>query len=228
MIKEKLEDKDKQEVVAAPTAFSSQPDSKHHPSLESSAQIMTMLDIIARNANRLDRLSNNLLDVSRIENKSLKLYKEMVDLNDKIKNIVADANSTIIPTKKDIEIAFEPSQGSLIVEVDKIRLFEAISNIIQNAIKFTGKDGAITVRSEKHDGYAIVSIKDTGSGIDQKMMPRLFTKFSTNSEKGIGLGLYIAKNIVEAHGGKIWAENNPDGKGATFAFALPTVEEPLH
>lgn len=228
MIKEKLEDLDKQEVVAAPTVFSSQPDSKHHPSLESGTQIMTMLDIIARNANRLDRLSNNLLDVSRIENKSLKLNKEMVDLNDKIKNIVADANSTIIPTKKDIEIAFEPSQGSLIVEVDKIRLFEAISNIIQNAIKFTGKGGTITVRSEKHDGYAIVSIKDTGSGIDQKMMPRLFTKFSTNSEKGMGLGLYIAKNIVEAHGGKIWAENNPDGKGATFTFALPTVEEPLH
>jgi signal transduction histidine kinase len=220
MIKEKLENIGRHVVVAAPVTFSSQPDSKHSI-LKSTAQIMNMLDVIARNAKRLDKLSNSLLDVSRIENKSLKLNKESVELNDKIENIVADANSIIIRTKKDIEIIFEPFHEPIIVEADKIRLFEAISNIIHNAIKFTGKGGTITVRSEKHDGYAIISVKDTGSGIDQKIMPRLFTKFSTNSEKGMGLGLYITKNIVEAHGGKIWAENNPDGKGATFAFTLP-------
>jgi two-component system sensor histidine kinase VicK len=67
----------------------------------------------------------------------------------------------------------------------------------------------------------IVNIKDTGMGIDNELLPKLFTKFASKSEKGTGLGLYICKNIVEAHGGKIWAKNNEDGKGATFGFSLP-------
>ncbi len=204
------------------TAFLTQSDSKSTISLP--VEIVNMLDVIDRNAKRLDKLSNNLLDVSRIENKSLKLNKEKLDLNEKIKNALTDANS-MSHTKKDIEIIFEPFPESIIVAGDKLRLFEIISNLINNAIKFTSK-GTVTVKSEKHDdGYAIVSVKDTGTGIDGEIMPRLFTKFSTKSEKGMGLGLYISKNIIEAHGGKIWAENNSDGKGATFTFTLPITKE---
>jgi signal transduction histidine kinase len=183
-----------------------------------------MIDIIKRNAKRLEKLSNNLLDVSRIENKSLNLHKEKLDLNQKIKDVVTDSKSFITPGK-DVKIVFNPFRDSIIiVEADGIRLFEVISNLIKNAIKFTDK-GTITVKAERHDSYAIVSVKDTGSGIEPDIMTRLFTKFATKSEKGIGLGLYISKNIVEAHGGKIWAQNNPDRKGSTFSFTLPIIEE---
>jgi signal transduction histidine kinase len=190
------------------------------------SQILEMLDAISRNAKRLDKLSSNLLDVSRIENKSLTLNKEKFDLNVKIRNAIREAKSLIL-TKNNVEIVFEPFRESIIVEADKSRLFEVISNLINNAIKFTSR-GTIIIKSEKHDGYTTVSVKDTGTGIDQEIMPRLFTKFACKSEKGMGLGLYISKSIVEAHGGKIWAENNPDGKGATFTFMLPVAMESMN
>jgi signal transduction histidine kinase len=104
------------------------------------------------------------------------------------------------------------------------RLTQVISNLLSNAIKFT-HEGTIVVTTRKDNTYnsnlVIVSVKDTGKGIDPEILPRLFTKFATNSEKGTGLGLFICKSIVEAHGGKIWAENNKDSKGATFSFSLP-------
>jgi two-component system, OmpR family, sensor histidine kinase VicK len=112
------------------------------------------------------------------------------------------------------------------VEADRAKLFEVLSNLIGNAIKFT-ENGTISVSIEKEDGHARISVRDDGKGIDPEIMPRLFTKFATNSDQGTGLGLFISKNIVEAHGGKIWANNNPDGQGATFTFTLPMekVEE---
>jgi signal transduction histidine kinase len=106
------------------------------------------------------------------------------------------------------------------VEVDRVRMFEVLSNLIRNAVGFTEK-GTIAVSLEKEDGHARVSISDTGKGIDPEIMPRLFTKFATSSEQGTGLGLYISKSIIEAHGGRIWAQNNPGGRGATFTFTLP-------
>jgi signal transduction histidine kinase len=220
-------------VAAATTTATAvqtgQNDSK--PTAASLAEMVLITDIINRNAKRLEKLSDNLLDVSRIENNSLKLHKEKLDLNQKIKDVVIDSKS-YIPSGKNVEISFTPSpslpsnDSAIIVEADRTRLFEVISNLIKNAIRFTDKDGTITIKAEKRDdGYAIVSVKDTGTGIEPEIMPRLFTKFTTKSEKGIGLGLYISKSIVEAHGGKIWAENNSDGKGATFAFWLPIAEE---
>jgi signal transduction histidine kinase len=106
------------------------------------------------------------------------------------------------------------------IEGDKERIFEVISNLLNNAIKFT-KQGEVVIVLNEIDGQAIVSVRDTGSGIAPEIYPNLFTKFATKSEKGTGLGLFLAKNIVESHGGKIWAENNSDGKGATFAFSIP-------
>ena len=119
-------------------------------------------------------------------------------------------------------ILFEPKQD-VIVEADKVRIYMVISNLLKNAIQFT-KEGTITITAaaEKMDSDdVLVSIKDTGTGIDPEIMPRLFTKFATKSVTGTGLGLFISKSIVEAHGGRIWAKNNDDGIGATFAFSLP-------
>ncbi|HKU50452.1 MAG TPA: HAMP domain-containing sensor histidine kinase, partial [Nitrososphaera sp.] len=181
------------------------------------------LEMIIRNAKRLERLSSDILEVSRIESQSLKLNNETVDLNQKIRNVVLDAKS-FIPAGKAIEIIVEESDPPITVYADKPRLFEVISNLIKNAVKFTDS-GSITIKAEKKDGEAFVSVRDTGRGIHPEVMPRLFTKFTTRSDQGTGLGLFISKSIVEAHGGKIWGENNSDGIGATFTFSLPIIEQ---
>jgi signal transduction histidine kinase len=182
------------------------------------------IEMLSRNARRLAQLTRDVLEVTRIESNSLSLVKQKVDLNVKIQNVIEDSRS-FIEDGQNLTIIFEPlpNSQSVIVEADKVRLSQVLSNLIRNAIKFT-KDGLITIQLEQREGDVEVSVKDTGGGIDAEMFPRLFTKFTTNSERGTGLGLYISKKIVEAHGGRIWAENNPDGKGATFRFTLPMVK----
>ncbi len=183
------------------------------------------IEILARNAKRLELLSSNILEVSRIESNALKLQKETIDINEKIRTVLEDSRS-FIPNEKKVLIVFEPHREPLFVQADRARMFEVLSNLIRNAIKFIEKEGTITIRVEKNDnGYALVSIKDTGIGIAPDMMPRLFTKFATTSGQGTGLGLFISKSIVEAHGGEIWAENNSDSKGATFSFTLPVASD---
>jgi signal transduction histidine kinase len=123
-----------------------------------------------------------------------------------------------------LEIIFEPkTTEAVMVEADKGRLFEVMSNLLKNAINFT-EEGAILVTLEQKDDNAIVAVRDTGIGIDPEVLPKLFGKFATKSEQGTGLGLYLSKGIIEAHGGRIWGENNKDGKGATFTFRLPLVQ----
>ena len=185
-------------------------------------KIMLMADVMNRNAKRLEKMTSNLLDLSRIENnKPLQLSKERFDLGIKIQNVINDTCS-ITPDNKDIRIRFESNvnRTSIMIEGDKARIFEVISNLLNNAIKFTEKGEVIVLLNER-DGQAIVSVRDAGSGIAPEIYPKLFTKFTSKSEKGTGLGLFLAKNIVESHGGKIWAINNTDGKGATFAFSMP-------
>ena len=176
-------------------------------------------DIISRNAKRLQGLAEDILDVTRIESHSLKLRKEEFNLNDIIVNCINDATIT---HRKNVKLLYEPKD--VIVEGDKGRISQVVSNLLNNAFKFT-TDGSISIsiisEVNEEDGKVIVSIKDTGTGIDLELFPRLFSKFATKSFAGTGLGLFIAKSIIEAHGGKIWAENNPDGKGATFRFSLP-------
>lgn len=190
------------------------------PSIE---KIALMLDIINRNAKRLEKMTSNLLDLSRIENdKPLQLSKEKFDLRKKIENVINDICTTI-PANKDMRIRFESNVSNkayVIVEGDKERIFEVISNLLNNAIKFTEKGEVVIIMNER-GGQVIVSVRDTGSGIAPEIYPNLFTKFATKSEKGTGLGLFLSKNIVESHGGKMWAENNSDGNGATFTFSLP-------
>jgi signal transduction histidine kinase len=180
------------------------------------------LNPIIRNSKRLQKLSENILDVTRIESQSLKLTKEEFDPHDVISSIVGDYRSLLLDNenKINLNIVYEPKR--IILNADKGRIAQVISNLLSNAIKFTTKEkGTICVVIEKNNSEIIVSVKDTGSGIDPNIMSRLFTKFATRSDVGTGLGLYISKNIIEAHGGRIWAENNPDGKGATFTFTLP-------
>lgn len=181
------------------------------------------IEMLTRNAKRLVQLTSDVLEVTRIESNALTLHKQKVDLKEKLQNVIKDSKA-FIQDGRALDIVFEDATGArqLIVDADKSRLFEVLSNLIRNAIKFT-PNGVITVKLEQKDGEALVSVKDTGTGIDPSIFPVLFEKFRSKSETGTGLGLYITKSIVEAHGGKIWAENNPHGKGATFTFTLPML-----
>jgi signal transduction histidine kinase len=150
---------------------------------------------------------------------------QTIDLDEAISSVIIDYRNNLghgIGTenggKEKVKIKYESKK--LTVEADRDRIQQVISNLISNALKFT-KEGAVTVKTEVIDGLARVTVKDTGSGIDPEIMPRLFQKFTTRSERGTGLGLYISNSIVQAHGGRMWAENNADGKGATFTFTLP-------
>ena len=184
---------------------------------------------IQRNAIRLQRLSNDILDVAKIESRSLKLNKELFDLNEVISNIVEDYKTIIINDNHSVKLYFNPSNYSLFVEADKERIAGVISNLLSNAIKFTKKGEIfVSIQEENNNSinpYALVIVKDTGEGIDPEILPKIFSKFITKSYEGLGLGMYISKNIVEAHGGKIWTENKNNNKnvnrGAIFYFTLP-------
>jgi signal transduction histidine kinase len=204
-----------------------------------------LIDAIYRNAIRLQRLTRNILDVTKIESNTLQLNKEILNLNDVISNVASDLTiqATDIPKGKVIMKYNHSCKSSTIcdnydddnnnrdnaifINADKERITQVISNILNNAIKFTKtklKEGGvenISINVQKNDKQALVSIIDTGIGIDPGIMPRLFEKFTTKSSSGTGLGLFISKSIVEAHGGRIWAQNNANGRGATFAFSLP-------
>jgi signal transduction histidine kinase len=233
-----------------------------------------MLEIILRNANRLHQLTEDILDVTRIESHTLKLRKERFNLNDAILNVIEDYKEQIANGNNgNVKLMYEPANSSssssnssnsngnssnsssiILVEADRRRLAQVISNLLNNAIKFT-KEGTVTVSTttssiikrkdaerdsgddkvkeeEEKEEEVVIAVKDTGTGIDPELMPRLFTKFATKSYQGTGLGLYISKSIIEAHGGKMWAENNSDEgsdsetehKGATFYFTLPVAD----
>ena len=180
-----------------------------------------LLDTITRNAKRLQRLTDDILDVTKIESQSLKLNKERFNVNELIPNIIDGYRNYIEKDNVQVKLLYEPnSKDNIFIEADRGRIIQVISNLIGNAIKFT-KEGTISVITEEKDNQVVVSLKDTGTGIDPEILPQLFSKFVTKSFQGIGLGLFISKSIVEAHGGRIWAENNSDNRGATFSFSLP-------
>jgi signal transduction histidine kinase len=216
-------------------------------------QSQDLLDIIIRNAKRLQRLAEDILDVTRIESQSLKLKKEQFNLNQVVSQIVEEYRNQIQKAgsdlgsenrKMDIRLVVVPNKDDIFVEADKGRLVQVISNLLSNAVKFTRqeeKEGdkkpwreeqvktiLITIEKDDQKKEAIVSIRDGGVGIDPEVFPRLFSKFASKSFEGTGLGLFISKSIIEAHGGKIWAENNEsenDGsRGATFRFSLALYE----
>ena len=179
--------------------------------------------MIIRNAKRLQGLTEDILHVTRIESKLLDLNKESFNLNDMILSAVTDFNKEVAKIHKDtnLKLEFIDSKESIFIKADKGRINQVISNLLSNAIKFT-KVGSVTVAAVPNDNEIVVSITDNGPGIDSQILPRLLTKFATKSTTGTGLGLFISKSIIEAHGGKIWGKNNyPEGNGATFGFSLP-------
>ena len=188
-----------------------------------------LLEVTIRNAKRLNRLTDDILDVTKIEGKSLELNKEEFNLNDVLINAMNDITlGRDFLNNKNIKLSYNPHLD-ILIQADKGRISQVISNLLSNAIKFTA-EGTILVGIEKdkscnnnnnNNKTVIVSVKDSGQGIDSSILPRLFTKFASKSYRGTGLGLFISKGIIEAHGGKIWGENNPDGRGATFSFSLP-------
>jgi signal transduction histidine kinase len=227
---------------------------------EQQNETLRMLQTILRNANRLHQLTEDILDVTRIESHTLKLRKERFNLNDAILNVVEDyrkqiANDISSNKNGDVKVIYEPANSITLVEADRRRLAQVIYNLLNNAIKFT-KEGTVTVTTtikrkedvDRDSGAAaaaeevIIAVKDTGTGIDPELMPRLFTKFASKSYQGTGLGLFISKSIIEAHGGKMWAENNNNNdensnkndygghgsdtkhNGATFYFTLPVAD----
>ena len=193
-----------------------------------------IVDVIIRNAIRLKRLTEDILDITRIENQSLTLYKEEFCINEVILHAIADTRNQFQKQQREIiKLILDSEQGkddlTIAVVADKHRIIQVVSNLLNNAVRFT-KQGVITISTAKkkkdnnnsiEEDEVIVSIRDTGIGIHPQVLPKLFTKFVSTSPKGTGLGLYICKSIVEARGGKIWAENNADGDGATFMFSLP-------
>jgi two-component system sensor histidine kinase VicK len=186
-----------------------------------------LIEIIRRNAKRLQTLTNDILDVTRIESQTFRLEKERFNIYEILSDVVKDFTGRIISDNKNVELVYDQKDTNhppIIVEADKGRITQVLSNILNNALKFTN-EGQIIVRVHESDNKKeiIVSITDTGSGINKDIFAKLFSKFATKSSQGTGLGLYISKSIVEAHGGKIWAENNKDKAGATFMFILPVV-----
>jgi len=196
-----------------------------------------LLEVVIRNAKRLKRLTESVLDVTKIESHSLKLNKEQVNLNIIVSEVLKEYRGKIEDKRNQyqqlhqqgLKISYELVQkdDDIIVEADRNRLAQVISNLLSNAINFSNDDGqgiiTITVETKNNNQDVIIGVKDTGPGIDPEDFPNLFTKFFTKSDKGTGLGLFICKSIVEGHGGKIWAENNKDAIGATFSFSLPIV-----
>jgi two-component system, OmpR family, sensor histidine kinase VicK len=182
------------------------------------------LDMIIRNAKRLQRLTEDILDITRIESKSLDLKKGSFNICEMILSAITDSKNHIAKEHKDnLKLELVDPKEDIFITADKSRINQVILNLLCNAIKFT-KEGtvSITVAAVPNKNEIVVSINDTGSGIDSEILPKLFTKFATKSTTGTGLGLFISKSIIEAHGGRIWGMNNyPSGKGATFGFSLP-------
>jgi signal transduction histidine kinase len=194
-----------------------------------------LLNIISRNAKKLKKLSDNILDITKIESNTLNLNKEQFSLDELIQNIIKDFENHL--NHKQIKFEYNNLVNNCTLYADKNRISQVLLNLIGNSVKFIDEEGTITVTVKKKKGdnssqinsktknneMILVTVKDNGKGIDKEIMPKLFTKFVTKSFQGTGLGLYISKKIMEAHGGSLSAENNLDGKGATFCFSLPLM-----
>ena len=192
-----------------------------------------LLNIVSRNAKKLKQLTEDILQVSKIESQSLQLHKEYFNLSELVKNIIHDFKNQINKENKHIiKLELKSNEKEIIINADKSKVNQVIYNLLNNAVRFTIKkgkykeatnNGKISITIESKGNQVTVTVKDNGQGIDEEILPKLFTKFATKSETGgTGLGLYISKSIVEQHGGRIWTEiNRGIDKGAVFKFSLP-------
>ena len=203
-----------------------------------------MLDVVINNSKKLQILTEKILDVTRIEGKLFKLQKEKFSLNQLILDVVKGFEDNFKGNDKSNQIKFEYDnrlkKENYWITADKTKIGQVISNLIENSIKSISNEGMekartgiISITIEKKEivsdinsydtkvPFVVVSIKDNGKGIDPEILPKLFTKFASKSYQGTGLGLYLSKNIIEAHGGKIWGDNNKNSRGAIFSLSLP-------
>ena len=180
------------------------------------------LDTIFRNAVRLQQLSENILSTTKIDSNSFTIDREEFDLNILIRQMIEDEQHTI--EKRNLRIVFVPQTTTLPVLADESRIGQVIVNLLDNAMKFT-QEGQIIVTSERVEKEIVVTVRDDGPGIDPQIFPMLFSKFASRSASGTGLGLFISKKIIEAHGGTIHARNSsaPGKSGAIFTFTLPAT-----
>jgi len=190
---------------------------------KSSAEVdKDQIAVIIRNAKRLDRLAADILDVTRIEGKSLQLNKERFNIDEILSQIVKETRRLIEKDPmRNGKVDIEYESINIEVNADKSRITQVVSNLVSNAIKFT-QEGTISISCKIEEKEILLLVRDSGRGIDPEIHSRLFSKFASKSEQGTGLGLFISRSIVESHGGRIWAYNNEGSKGATFVFTLPT------
>jgi signal transduction histidine kinase len=182
------------------------------------------LNPVYDNAVRLSKLIEDVLSITKIESQTLNLDKVKLNISENIASVISDLKNQIRTPNK-LRIKFIKPKKPLYVMADKLRLYQVIANLVGNAIKFT-QEGIVSIGTRiEDDGELVITVKDTGKGIESHIMPRLFTKFATISNSGTGLGLYISKSIIEAHGGRMWAENNSNEKGAKFSFSLPIAQK---
>ena len=177
-----------------------------------------LLKIISRNARKLDIMTNNILDYARMENNIFNLNVEYFDIVQVIKELLSDY--TIQVNKKHIRLELDTTSQKIMIKADKIRMIEVLDNLLSNSIKFTER-GEIVISIRETEEYIIIKFIDTGSGIDEEDLEKIFSKFYTTDKLGTGLGLYISRIIVEKHLGRIKGRNNENGVGSTFTIELP-------
>ena len=192
-----------------------------------------LLDIVISSGKRLHTLSENILLLTKMEGHLLSISKEVFDMSSVISDVIEGFKVRLekiyqinIQNKKKIHFELYGFDNKYMVNADQHRIAQVVFNLVDNAINFIlDKEGSISISLEKKTengiNFIIVHIKDNGEGIHPEMISRLFTKFATKSFYGTGLGLYICKQIIEMHHGRIWGKNNEHGKGATFSFSLP-------
>ena len=182
------------------------------------------LEIVQENSRRLKGLIDDLLDVSRIEAGSLELHLTELDVGQKIEQVVRSMGGQINAKQMDVRTQIPPSLPR--VRADGLRFSQIVGNLLNNACKYSPVAATTTITAKEQDGYIQIDIRDTGIGISKDDQSRLFTKFFRASNpmnhevSGTGLGLFITRRIVEAHGGRVWVESD-NGGGSTFSFTLP-------
>jgi two-component system sensor histidine kinase VicK len=181
------------------------------------------ISVIARNASKLYKLSEDILQVSRIESGTFTLHLEQVEIKNLLETAIQDARKKALMENKPVDIRLDYRLADrFIIFCDSSKINQVLYNLLDNAVKFTEK-GNITLSAVKFDDSSLAfKVEDSGIGISPEIKARLFEKFVSRSNGGTGLGLYLSKRIIDAHGGKIGGINNESGVGATFFFTLPT------
>jgi signal transduction histidine kinase len=191
-----------------------------------------LLAVMLQQSDRLARLVDQLLDLSRMESGDLPLTIEPVPLAPLVDQVVSEVSVARPERARTLDVHNDVAPDLPPVEADPERVHQVLFNLLDNAYRFTPDGGAVWVRAVSKDGSCEVSVEDTGPGIPEEHLPLVFERFyrvdqsRSRDDGGTGIGLAIARSVVEAHGGKIWAESGK-GKGATFRFVLPLSRPPV-